>query len=298
MARWKDALTTALRRQPRTSTPMSDLEDLPAVHDGDAPPVLTVPAALVRLRAQARADFALRRAAGGPVRDWHRTAPLTWDDVESSLETTLALLDRAPRSLVLQLGVEVQEQVTWWRRSGARGLDEFLDAYPMGRSTVADPWADGGAMLDELVFGGLYLLPWQFAKGARESLRNVRRAYNTSGSFSISPVVPLRWSQRVRVVQVTAALEAQRSDHVSALQAAGEAAGERGYNAADNYHSRVAMTVFVTRELGRWVTGTRSFAQLADGLVARIPWLTDQDLTERRLREVLAVPVARPAIRR
>ncbi|ROP66895.1 hypothetical protein [Curtobacterium sp. PhB115] len=287
MARWTDALAAPFRRLPRL------VRQAPL----DVPPVLPVETALARLSTQARSDFAARRETSTFIAGSTHERPLTWDDVEASLEATLDTYRHASRTLVLQLGVEVQKPTPWWRHIGL-GLDEYLDRTPARPARGQGQWPGVGAGLDDLVFADLYLLPGQYPRWSQESLGNVRRAYNVSTAFATAPDVPLRWESRVRIVQVTAALEQQRSAHITALQAAAAADGESGYRAFDMWHDRHGQTVFMTPALGRDVLRARSTAELADGLVRRIPWLTDPALTEQRLRETLAVPVAPPAIRR
>ncbi|WIE82818.1 hypothetical protein [Curtobacterium sp. MCPF17_021] len=287
MPRWTEPLGTTFRRPP----------NLVPVRPGEVPPVLSFNDALERLHAQALTDFAVRREADGYISGSTREKPMTWDDVERSLHEKLESYRQTPRALVLQLGVEVQKPTPWWRHTGL-GLDQFLDPTP-GRSPVGKVvWSPAPEVLDDLVFGDLYLLPGQYPKWVAESIRNVRTAYGIRQAFSLAPDVPLRWASRLRIVQVTAALEQQRSDHIVRLQKKAEAEGESGYRAYDMWHNRHAQTVFMTPTLGRRVLRAGSVAELADLLVSSIPWLTDRDLTEQRLRSTLAVPVAPPAVRR
>ncbi|MFZ6993105.1 hypothetical protein ACO0E1_14540 [Curtobacterium sp. RRHDQ66] len=90
--------------------------------------------ALQRLRERALADFSARRAAGGHLSGSTREKPLTWGDVEQSLNEKLDSYRQASRAFVLQLGVEVQKPKPWWRLVGL-GLDEYVDRTP-GRSPV------------------------------------------------------------------------------------------------------------------------------------------------------------------
>lgn len=287
MTRWTHPFAAAFQR-PR---------DLVPTRPVDEPPVLSFDDALHRLRAQALADFTVRRDAGGYIPGSRREKPLTWDDLEQSLHEKLDSYRQAPRAFVLQLGVEVQKPTPWWRHVGL-GLDEYLDRTP-GRSPVGTVvWSPAPAALDDLVFGDLFLLPGQYPKWVSESMGNVRREYGINSAFALAPEVPLRWASRVRIVQVTAALERQRSDHITALQQQAEAEGESGYRAFDMWHNRHAQTVFMTPALGRRILRARSVPELADLLVGSIPWLTDRDLTEQRLQDTLGTPVVPPAVRR
>ncbi|PYY31500.1 hypothetical protein [Curtobacterium sp. MCBD17_030] len=287
MARWTEPLDATFRRPP----------NLVPTQPVEVPPVLPFDDALDRLRAQAIEDFTVRRDAGGYIFGSEREKPLTWDDVERSLHEKLDSYRDASRALVLQLGVEVQKATPWWRHTGL-GLDEYLDQTP-GRSPVGTVvWSPAPTSLDDLIFGDLYLLPGQYPKWVSESVGNVRREYGINAAFALAPGVPLRWASRVRIVQVTAALEQQRNDHIVRLQNEAEAGGESGYLAFDMWHNRHAQTVFMTPTLGRRVLRAGSVAELAELLVSSIPWLTDRDLTEQRLRSTLEVTVAPPAVRR
>lgn len=178
---------------------------------------------------------------------------------------------------------------------GRRGAVASREA----RLVPAGVWSAAPTTLDDLIFGDLYLLPGQHPKWVSESVGDIRREYGiTVAAFALAPEVPFRWESRVRIVQVTAAVEQQRNAHITALQQQAEAEGESGYLAFDNWHDRHAQTVFMTPALGRRVLRARSIAELADELVSSIPWLTDQDVTEQRLRDTLATDVAKPAVRR
>lgn len=287
MARWTEPLDAAFRRPP----------NLVPVRPGEVPPVLPFDDAFERLRARALADFTVRRDAGGYISGSRREKPLTWDDVERSLHEKLDSYREASKAFVLQLGVEVQKPTPWWRHVGL-GLDEYLDRTP-GRSPIGTVvWSPAPTSLDDLIFGDLYLLPGQSPDWVSESMGNIRREYGVNAAFALAPEVPLRWASRVRIVQVTAALEQQRSDHIVRLQKEAEAEGESGYRAFDMWHNRHAQTVFMTPALGRRILRAGSVAELAELLVGSIPWLTDQDLVEQRLRSALAFSVAPPAIRR
>ncbi|WIE63170.1 hypothetical protein DEI97_008520 [Curtobacterium sp. MCLR17_032] len=247
---------------------------------------------------QALTDFTVRRDAGGYIPGSRREKPLTWDDVERSLRETLDAYQDASRALVLQLGVEVQKPTPWWRQIGL-GLDEYLDQTPSQSPVGTVTCSPAPASLDDLIFGDLYLLPGQFPKWVSESVGSIRREYGINvAAFALAPEVPLRWESRLRIVQVTAALEQQRSAHITALQQQAEAEGEAGYRAYDMWHNRHAQTVFMTPALGRRVLLAASVEELANELVSSIPWLTDRNVTEQRLRDALATDIAKPALRR
>lgn len=288
MARWTDPIGAAFRR-PANLVPVRPVE---------VPPVLRFEDALERLRAQALVDFAVRRDTGAYISGSRREKPLTWDDVERSLRETLDAFQGASRALVLQLGVEVQKPTPWWRHIGL-GLDEYLDRTPSQSPVGTVVWSPAPTSLDDLIFGDLYLLPGQYPKWVSESVGNIRREYGINvAAFALAPGVPLRWESRLRIVQVTAALEQQRSAHITALQQQAEAEGETGYRAYDMWHNRHAQTVFMTPALGRRVLRAESVEELADELVSSIPWLTDRRVTEQRLWNTLATDVAKPAVRR
>lgn len=283
MPRWTESLSVMFRSPPGHG----------AVRQAQAPPVLPIDEALTRINRQALADLAERREAGLPRPQAWREEPPTWDDIEQSLRSRLAAYRTAPKALILQLGVEVQKPVPWWRQTG-RGLDEYLDrpfGWPVARSFPA-------TAIDELVFGELYVVSGQYAPRGSESLGDVRRAFRIDMAFALSPNVPLRWASRLCVVQVVAALEQQRADHVLALQLQAEAEGESGGLAYDMWHNRHAESAFMTRALARRVLRARSVTELTDELVCSIPWLVDHERTEQQLRGMLSTPVARPAIRR
>lgn len=288
MTRWTEALDATFRRPPK----------LVPTRTVDVPPVLPFDVALQRLRERALADFSARRAAGGHLSGSTREKPLTWGDVEQSLNEKLDSYRQASRAFVLQLGVKVQKPKPWWRLVGF-GLDEYVDRTP-GRSPVGTVvWSPAPPVLDDLVFGDLYVLPGQYPKWVSESVGNIRREYRINvAAFALAPEVPLRWASRVRIVQVTAALEQQRHAHIVALQQQAEAEGESGYLAFDMWHNRHAATVFMTPALGLRLLRVRSVGELAEELVSSIPWLTDLDVTAQRLHDTLATPVARPAVRR
>ncbi len=244
----------------------------------------SVPDALERIGTVARHDLADRRAGDR-------------DDVAGVLETRLEALRRAPRSLVLQLGVEVQRPRPWWSRFGL-GLDQYLDRTPFEPVRSLAGRTGAGAAVDDLVFGTVYTAGACGPRDAAPSLRDVRSAFGVTTAFATAPGTLFCWRSRVRIVQVTSALEPLRIAHVVAEQIAAEAAGESGYSAADGWHSRHAQSQFLTRSLGRWMVAPRSVPALAAGLVQRIPWLDDVDRTEERLRTTLAVDVARPGVSR
>lgn len=288
MTRWTEALDSTFRRPPK----------LVPTRTVDVPPVLPFDVALQRLRERALADFSARRAAGGHLSGSTRAKPLTWGDLEQSLNEKLDSYRHASRAFVLQLGVEVQKPKPWWRHVGL-GLDEYVDRTPDRSPVGTVVWSPAPPVLDDLIFGDLYLLPGQYPEWVSESVGNIRGEYGINvAAFALAPELPLRWASRVRIVQVTAALEQQRNAHIVALQQQAEAEGESGYRAFDMWHNRHAATVFMTPTLGRRVLRARSVGELAEELVSSIPWLTDLDVTAQRLHDTLATPVARPAVRR
>lgn len=255
-------------------------------------------AMLSRVRAQARADFTARRDLDRLPIGSSGSSPRTWDDLSASLERALLSLNHAPVSLVRQVDAELRRSEPVWRRQEyAIGLDLLLDPNSTDPRALNHDWQHVAGSLDRMVFSDLYSLPWQNRNWIGESLWDLRFSHGASDGFAAGWRVPYRWDQRLRIVQVTAALEAQRYEQIDVLDAATRASGTTGYAAFDEHRGHRTDTFILKPELAGWVARRpRTAREIAEHLSRSIPWLDDIDQSEQRLDEVMTVPITPPAM--